>query len=112
MTEALRLQLHACREAADLTGIVLSDEDGVCIASSGDEVTCEEIAARLPLVGRKVKDFEGILFSPWKGVEVRMRRFHVDGAELYMAAIGSTKSQRDLQLNRSIGGVARILQAA
>lgn len=107
-SEALRLQLEECRKAANLEAFVLSDEDGLCLAASGDETACGEVAARLPLLGRKVKHFDGVLLAPNRGWQVRMERFEVSGSELYMAVIGSSEA-RDRELHRSIGGAMRIL---
>jgi hypothetical protein len=109
--EALHLQLDACRKDAELDGMVLSDEDGLTLAATGDAVACDEIAARLPLIGRKVSDFEGVLLSAENGWRVRMRRFIVAGTELYLCAIGGSE-QRDAELGRGVGGAARILAAA
>jgi hypothetical protein len=108
-TRALCYQLEACRQEGNLTGMVLADDDGCCIAASGDGLACDEVAAQMPLVGRKVAEFEGILFSLHQRYDVKMRRFDFHGAELYMCAIGESK-QRDSQIAHSIGGVSRILQ--
>ena len=108
-TRALSYQLEACRTEARLEGMVLSDEEGVCMARSGDGGTCDEVAARLPLIGRKTEAFEGVLLSAGRGWEVAVRRFRVEGGELYLAAIGGRPSEREAQLGRSEAGVSRIL---
>jgi hypothetical protein len=110
-TVALAYQLDECRRAAQLEAMVLSDEVGVCLALSGDPYSCEEVAARLPLVGRRVRDFDGVLFSPERGFAVRMRRFQIGDSDLYVCAIGGRPDQRDRQIMRSITGVTRILQS-
>ncbi len=111
-TKALKYQLDACRRQAALEGMVLSDESGVCLAQSGNAESCDEVAARLPLMGSKVRNFEGVLYSADRGWEVRMRRFRVFGAELYVAAIGGNANHRRSQLAHSIGGLSRILAPA
>src|SRR5262245_50820945 len=58
--QALHLQLDACRRAAALDGMVLSDEDGLLLAATGDRDACDEVAARLPLIGRRSPAFEGV----------------------------------------------------
>ncbi len=108
-TEALSFQLDECRRTAKLEGMVLSDEAGMCLASAGNTESCEEVAARLPLVGRRVRDFDGVLFSDQRGFAVRMRRFHIGESELYVCAIGGRPDQRDRQILRSITAVTRIL---
>jgi hypothetical protein len=111
--EALALQLAACAEDSNLEAIVLSDADGLCLASCGDLDTCEEIAANLPFVGdRSQGHFEGVLFSAAKAWKVTVHRFEVLGSELYLCAAGGKGDARDKELNRSLGGVERILAAA
>jgi hypothetical protein len=90
--------------------MVLSDEDGVTLASSGEELTCQEIAAHLPLLGQRVERFEGVLFSPDRGWEIGFERFNAAGAELYLCAVGGNSNRRATQIRRSIGGVSRILE--
>lgn len=113
-TQALCYQLDMSRRAAKLRGIVLSDEDGVCLAAAGDTDACDEVAARLPLVGRKVPEFEGILLAPEQAWDVVMRRFQVHGAPLFVCAIGGSgdKRARTEQLDKTIGGASRILAPA
>jgi hypothetical protein len=111
-TRALFYQLDACRADADLEAVVLSDEDGLCLASAGDRDTCDEIAANLPFVGSKTPNFEGVLFSPRKAWKVGVRRFEVLGTELYLCVAGGREGHRVQQMERSLGGVARILSAA
>lgn len=109
-TQALCYQLDACRRSAGLQGMVLSDEDGVCLAAAGDTDACDEVAARMPLVGRKVPTFDGVLFSAESNWSVTMRRFEMFGADLYMCAIGGDEITRDHQVDQSIDGAERILQ--
>ena len=101
--EALHFQLDACREAAQLTAMV--------VAESGAESTCSELAARLPLLGRKAGDFEGVLLGAKGGVPVAMKRIRIDGAELFACAFGGVKERHALQLVRAENGVRRILAA-
>jgi hypothetical protein len=110
-TRALCHQLHASLEKADLTGFVLTDDGGVCLAAAGDSDACDEIAAHLPLMGRKVGEFEGVLYGPAVQWDVQMRRFEVEGTNLYLCAIGESDARND-QMMRSIDGVARILMPA
>lgn len=109
-TLALHYQLDAFRVAARLDGVVLSDDDGFCLASSGDPQACHEVAARLPFIGRKVSDFEGVLLGTDGGWRIRMHRFGVPGGELYLCAIGTGSAERERQLARSRGAVRRILE--
>ncbi len=109
-TLALHYQLEEFRQTARLDGVVLSDEDGFCLASSGDPQACHEVAAQLPFIGRKVHEFEGVLLGSEGGWRICMHRFGVPGGELYLCAIGAGGAERDRQMARSRGAVRRILE--
>jgi hypothetical protein len=109
LNRALEYQLEACREDAGLEAMLLTDDEGLAVAASGEAGACDELAARLALIGRKVPEFVGILFSAEGSREVSMQRFAIDGAELYMCAVGGGPDPRARQIRRSIGGCARIL---
>lgn len=109
--EALRLQLDSCRRAADLEGMVLSDEDGLTLAATGNREACDEIAARLPIIGQRVGEFEGVLLSAENGWRVRMLRFQVGQSRFYLAAVGNGNTRRERELGRGVGGALRILAA-
>ena len=106
---ALRYQLEACRRRAGLEGMVLTDESGLALATSGAVGSCDEVAARLALVGRKVAAFSGVLFSDRGSWEVSMRRFEIGESELYMCAVGGSPDPRVAEIERSIDGASRIL---
>ncbi len=91
---------------------MLSDEHGLCLAASGPRDTCDEVAAKLPIIGRKAGDFQGVLLTPQGGFLAMLQRFFVDESELYLCAIGGDENLRARQIARSISGVARILSAA
>jgi hypothetical protein len=106
---ALELQLDASRRAGALEAMVLSDGDGLLLASTGDREACQEVAARLPIIGRRVAQFEGTLLSAGKSLRVRMRRFVVGTCELYIAAVGGGGESGERAIGGSIGGATRIL---
>jgi hypothetical protein len=108
-TLALHYQLDSTRKSARLEGLVLSDADGFCLASSGDPEACQEVAARLPFIGRKVSEFEGVLLGCESGWRIRMKRMAVAGAELYLCAIGNQTAADANDMSRTSGGVRRIL---
>jgi hypothetical protein len=109
--EALHFQLDACREDAELTAMVVADDLGMCLASSGALGTCFEIAARLPMLGRKAGDFEGVLLGAKGGVPVAMKRIKLDGTELFACAVGGIRERHATQLQRAEIGVRRILSS-
>ena len=110
-TLALHYQLEHSRAAARLDGMVLSDQDGFCLAASGDPEACQEVAARLPMIGRKVPEFQGVLFSAESGWQIRMETIQVGGSELYLCAIGN-QPDAERVMSRSEFGVRRILSRA
>jgi hypothetical protein len=112
VAQALRHQLEACRQDAGLAAMVLSDESGLCVAAVGASQTCEEIAARLPLIGRKARDFQGILLGGERSWPIVAKAFRVDDAELYVCAVGKAEATATREVERSIGGVSRILAAS
>jgi hypothetical protein len=109
--EALRLQLDACRQDAELEAMVLGDEDGLCLACAGDP-SCQEVAARMALVHRKIENFEGTVVAPERAWNLRMRRFRAAGSWLVLCAVGGGGEPRGREIQRSILGVTRILAAA
>ncbi len=89
--------------------MVITDDSGLPLAASGDVGSCDEVAARLALVGRKVPEFHGVMFSDSASFSVSMRRFQVGNSELFMCAIGGNVAPRNSQISRSILGAQRIL---
>jgi hypothetical protein len=109
---AMTYQLDACLTEAQLEAMVVSDDNGLCVASAGRPDTCEELAARLPIIGRNAPDFGGILLSGAGGMKMVVRTFSVDGQPLYMCALGKPHAKLERTMKRSIKGVSRILAAA
>lgn len=107
--QAMSLQLDACRDAGRLTAIFVGDEDGLCLAWSGDGETCERVAATVAPLARRMENFEGLIETDQDRVNVRMRRFEVGGTRLLIGAVGGGGEVRAAQIHRSIGGVSRIL---
>ncbi|MSP15130.1 MAG: hypothetical protein EXR73_00725 [Myxococcales bacterium] len=107
---ALRYQLETCREEAELLALVISDEHGICLASAGAADTCEEMAARLPMLARRGEHTSNMPLG-FEGSElpVALRRFEHEGSPLYVCAVGDAADQAGVQLERSLRGVTRIL---
>ena len=109
-SEAIFYQLEASCHRAALDAMIIADENGLCVASTGDIDMCEEIAAHMALVCDDAQVFEGSMERPiaetWT---VRMKRFFADDVPLYIGAVGGNQAMRTFELNRSARGVARIL---
>lgn len=110
-SEALFYQLEASCERAALEAMVLADADGLCVAASGDGEMCEEIAAHLPMVCDSVPVFDGSVRQTDDSRSVRMKRFAIDGSDLFLCAVGGNQAMRTFELNRAQAGVQRILAA-
>lgn len=107
---ALTLQLDACC-AEGVAAMVLADGDGLPLATSGDDYACEEIAGRMVVVARRIREFAGTLIGPGQRWDVQMTKFEHEGAELVLCAVGGSAEDRQRQLARSMRGVGRILAA-
>lgn len=112
VTRALVYQLDAACVAAEADAMLVADEYGMCLAQVGSVDACWEIAARLPILGKKTIDFQGVLLGGERGGwRVAMRKLMVAGSELYVAAIGGTEDRTPAQMDLTMKGVTRILVA-
>jgi len=103
---ALRYQLEHAREQGGIEALVLADDSGLVVASSGDAAVCSELGAMAPIMSRS---FLGVPPSPLlRGAEVAIRRVHVYGQDLFLACVGGGVA-RDAHLACSMTGVERIL---
>jgi hypothetical protein len=110
-TQALRYQLDACCETGRIDCMVVADGDGLPLASSGDTYACDEVAARMVLVGPRIKEFNGTLLGQGQRWDVQMVKVEVDGSELLVCAVGGTAEARRRQITRGAEGALRILAA-
>jgi hypothetical protein len=110
-TQALRYQLAACCEDGRIEAMVVADGDGLPLASSGDTYACDEVAARMVLVGTRIKEFSGTLLGSGHRWDVQMMKVEVDGSELLVCAVGGTAEARKRQITRGAEGALRILAA-
>lgn len=110
--EALALQLAACCEDGSIEAMVIADDQGLPLASSGDTGACDEVAARMGVVAHRVRAFSGTLLGPGAAWNVEMRKIEIDGADLLVCAVGGTPEARADQVARSAEGARRILALA
>ena len=111
VTQALKYQLAACCEDGRIEAMVVADGDGLPLASSGDTYACDEVAARMVLVGPRIKEFNGTLLGQGQRWDVQMMKVEVDGSELLVCAVGGTAEARRRQITRGAEGALRILAA-
>lgn len=110
-TQALQYQLASCCEDGRIEAMVVADGDGLPLASSGDTFACDEVAARMVLVGSRIKEFNGTLLGSGHKWDVQMVKVEVDGSELLVCAVGGTAEARRRQITRGAEGALRILAA-
>jgi hypothetical protein len=111
-SKALEYQLQACCEDGRIEAMVVADGDGLPLASSGDTYACDEVAARMVLVGPRIQEFNGTLLGSGSSWQVQMQKIMVDGAELLVCAVGGTADARKKQITRGAQGAVRILARA
>lgn len=111
ITLALTYQLDDCCKEGKIQAMVLADGDGLPLAAAGDVYACDEVAARMVLVGPKIRSFDGTLFGGGHRWDVQMTKVSVDGSELLMCAVGGSPTQRKKQMARGAAGALRILAA-
>lgn len=111
VTQALRYQLASCCEDGRIDAMVVADGDGLPLASSGDMYACDEVAARMVLVGSRIREFNGTLLENGQRWDIQMVKFTVDGSELLVCAVGGSPDARKRQITRGAEGARRILAA-
>lgn len=110
-TAALKFQLASCCEDGSIAAMVVADGDGLSLASSGDNAACEEVAARMVIVGQRIREFSGTLLGAGNRWDVQMQKLEIDGSELLVCAVGGTPEARKIQIARGAAGAMRILAA-
>ncbi len=111
VTQALAYQLATCCEDGRIEAMVVADGDGLPLASSGDTYACDEVAARMVLVGPRIKEFSGTLLGAGSAWQVQMMKVDFEGSELLVCAVGGTAESRKRQITRGASGALRILAA-
>jgi hypothetical protein len=109
---ALEFQLAACCEDGSIEAMVVADSDGLALAASGDDYACEEVAARMVLVGPRIREFSGTLLGAGHRWDVQMSKVDIDGDELLVCAVGGSAESRRQQIARGAAGARRILAVA
>ena len=94
-----------------MEAMVVADGDGLPLASSGDTFACDEVAARMVLVGSRIKEFSGTLLGAGNAWQVQMMKVDFEGTELLVCAVGGTAEARARELTRGASGALRILAA-
>ena len=109
VTLALTYQLDDCCKDGAIQAMVVADSDGLPLAAAGDEYACDEVAARMVLVGPKIRTFDGTLLGQGARWDVQMTKVAIDGSELLVCAVGGSAEARKKQIARGAAGALRIL---
>jgi hypothetical protein len=110
-TLALTYQLDDCCRDGAIDAMVVADRDGLPLAAAGNAYACDEVAARMVLVGPRIRAFDGTLLGGGQRWDVQMTTVSVDGSELLVCAVGGSAAQRKRQITRGAAGALRILAA-
>jgi hypothetical protein len=111
VTLALTYQLDECCKDGGVQAMVVADADGLPLAAAGDTYACDEVAARMVLVGPRITQFDGTLFGDGKRYDVQMAKVAIHGDEVLVCAVGGSPDQRTRQIARGAAGAMRILEA-
>lgn len=106
LADALRLQLEVCREKEGLAAIVVSDEQGFCVAHSGGDGSHNELAALLPILAdpaqRRSLDEDDSLRPP--PAILAVTTFSIAGARFHACAVNQPNA-----VSKTSAGGAEIL---
>src|SRR5690554_6352848 len=83
---ALRYQLEHSRERGRLEALVVTDESGLLVASSGAEELCEELGAMAPVFGKTFVSPSDL--PTLEGGEIAIRTLRACGESFYLASVG------------------------
>ena len=109
VTLALTYQLGDCCKDGKIQAMVVADSDGLPLAAAGDVYACDEVAARMVLVGPKIRTFDGTLLGQGARWHVQMTKVAIDGSELLVCAVGVIVEARKKLIARGAAGALRIL---
>ncbi len=112
LSQALKFQLAACCTDGEISAMVIADSEGILLASSGNDSACEEVAARMAVLGCRINEFSGTLLGPGESWDVQMSKLRVEDCDLLVCAVGGSAEQRQRQISRGAQGARRILRAA
>ena len=114
--QALTYQLEHIFERENLHNFTLGDARGLVIAQAGDIHESNVLAAYAPMLARSVAGrYRRQVLSRIGSViptitvdSIHVRRFKMEGQQLYLTLVGRPGVYRDVSLYRAITGVRRI----
>lgn len=107
--KALGLQLASCAARARLSALVLAEDQGLPVASTGKHEEAEEIAAMAPSLARDSKCWHGSIQTDEGIKPVTVCPVRTELGRLFLCAVGGHGDSVDTELIRGGNGVRRIL---
>lgn len=114
-SEALHMLLRATAERFQLDAMVLADEDGLVIQSTGDQTACDLVAAYAPLLQDQairedhLRDSLSSAVPAMSPCSVGHRPVGGVSASLHVCAVGVARNNLDLALVHATRSIERIL---
>ncbi|MBW2277601.1 MAG: hypothetical protein JRF63_08935 [Deltaproteobacteria bacterium] len=106
---ALGLQLASCAARARLSALILAEDQGLTVATTGNVEEIEEIAAMAPSLARDSGCWHGSVQTVEGIKSVTVCPIPTELGRLFLCAVGRVGSTIDTELIRSGVGVRRIL---
>ena len=106
---ALSLQLASCAARARLSALVLAEDQGLPVASTGKFEEAEEIAAKAPSLARDSGCWHGSVQTEDGIKSVTVCPVRTELGRLFLCAVGGIGAAVDTELIRGGNGVRRIL---
>ena len=107
--KALGLQLASCAARARLSALILAEDQGLTVATTGNFEEVEEIAAMAPSLARDSGCWHGSVQTAEGIKSVTVCPVPTELGRLFLCAVGSVGTTIDTELIRSGAGVRRIL---
>lgn len=102
---------------AEVQHMALADQRGLLLVHSGEEGTCDVLAAYAPLLSKTVDpSSREVLLDTMSGYlatarpeRIAVRRFDHGGEPLFLCALGEQDARKDVAVCRAVSGARRIL---
>jgi hypothetical protein len=107
--EALGLQLASCATRAQLSSLILAEDQGLPVATAGKIEEAEEIAAMAPSLARDSGCWHGSIQTAEGIKRVTVCPVPTELGRLFLCAVGGGGRTTDTELIRGGAGVRRIL---
>jgi hypothetical protein len=107
--EALGLQLAACAARAQLSALILAEDQGLPVASTGNADEAEEAAALAPSLARNSGCWHGSVQTVEGLKSVTICPVPTADGRLYLCAVADLGASVDTELIRGGNGIRRIL---